>query len=189
MANGGNGNSTAGQDDKHLGWQIFSQSMVVILGLAAVVVCLALILDAYEVEEESSAAAAASATAAQETAGGSEQSGGKNGGGSPTGPVGGSPIPAASPVPGSTSVSSSSVVAILTPIMAGIVGIVGLFFGISATGSARGRQAGTAQTTADTTAKAADVNAKAIDLVTEVQQKESPGSSPGTQRPQGDDDF
>lgn len=39
------------------------------------------------------------------------------------------------------SVSASSVVAVLTPVMAGILGITGLYFGISATGSARGRQA------------------------------------------------
>ena len=40
------------------------------------------------------------------------------------------------------STSASSVVAVMTPIAAGIVGIVGLVFGISGTGSARGRQAG-----------------------------------------------
>jgi hypothetical protein len=38
--------------------------------------------------------------------------------------------------------NASSVVAVMTPIAAGIVAIVGLFFGISGTGSARGRQAG-----------------------------------------------
>jgi hypothetical protein len=36
---------------------------------------------------------------------------------------------------------SAAVVAILTPVVAAIAAIVGLYFGISATGSARGRQA------------------------------------------------
>jgi flagellar basal body-associated protein FliL len=36
---------------------------------------------------------------------------------------------------------SSAVVAVLTPVAAAIAGIVGLYFGISATGSARGQQA------------------------------------------------
>ena len=35
---------------------------------------------------------------------------------------------------------SASVVAVMAPIVAGVIGIVGLYFGISATGSARGRQ-------------------------------------------------
>jgi hypothetical protein len=48
--------------------------------------------------------------------------------------------PAAATAEAST--NASSVVAVMTPIAAGIVAIVGLFFGISGTGSARGRQAG-----------------------------------------------
>jgi hypothetical protein len=193
VANGGNGVSTAGQSgEKHLGWQIFSQSIVVILGLAAVVVSLALILDAYDVKED---VVTATTTAQQDTGltGNSNQSGEQNGGG-PTGPDGSSPTRAAVPVAATSpaseaaSVSSSSVVSILTPIMAGIVGIAGLFFGISATGSARGRQAGTDQTVADTSAKATDASAKAVDLVTEVRQQESPNPpTGGTQPPQGDD--
>jgi hypothetical protein len=185
MANGSSGGATAGKSDSYLGWQIFSQSLVVILGLAAVVVSLALILDAYEVEEEAAPAAAATTSTSQESVATNQSSQGRSGGG-PNGtshatPPSSTPPPPAPPAPESTSVSSSSVVAILTPIMAGIVGIAGLFFGVSATGSARGRQAGSEQTVAETTAKAADVNAKAMDLVAEAQQKGSPGSSPGTQ--------
>jgi uncharacterized membrane protein YcjF (UPF0283 family) len=39
---------------------------------------------------------------------------------------------------GDASTSASSVVAVLTPVMAGIIGVAGLFFGISATASSRG---------------------------------------------------
>jgi hypothetical protein len=168
--------------EKHLGWQIFAQATVVVLGLAAVVVCLALILNAYEVSEDPAPTTNTLTAATQQTAASD---------GAPAQPGeqdGGATTPAAEPSGTSTSVSSSSVVAILTPIMAGIVGIAGLFFGISSTGSARGRQAGADQTVADTTAKAADASAKAVDLVAEVQQKEGPGASQGRQQsPPGDD--
>jgi hypothetical protein len=47
------------------------------------------------------------------------------------------------------SVSASSAVAVLTPVMAGIIGLAGLYFGISATASARGRQAAAEETKAE----------------------------------------
>jgi flagellar biosynthesis component FlhA len=53
----------------------------------------------------------------------------------------------------SSSVSASSVVAVLTPVIAGIVGIAGLFFGLSATGSAKAKQAEADQQVATTEAK------------------------------------
>jgi hypothetical protein len=190
--------------EKHLGWQIFSQAFVVVLGLAAVVISLALILNAYEVDENATATSATTTTAQQTPANSQNEA---SGGGGPTGPSGGTPTevtaetpaPVSAAAPVSTSVSSSSVVAILTPIMAGIVGIAGLFFGVSATGSARGRQAGTEQTVADTTAKFADTSAKAIDLATVTQQsappiaetggKEDPDPPEGETKRLGDDGF
>lgn len=51
------------------------------------------------------------------------------------------------------SVSASSVVAVLTPVMAGIIGMAGLYFGVSATASARGRQAAAEETRAEAEAK------------------------------------
>jgi len=54
------------------------------------------------------------------------------------------------------SVSASSVVAVITPVLAGIVGIAGLFFGLSATGSARGTQAETEKINAETNATTAE---------------------------------
>lgn len=51
--------------------------------------------------------------------------------------------------------SASSVVAVLTPVVAGIVGVAGLFFGISATGSKRGREAESQSLVAETNAKTA----------------------------------
>jgi hypothetical protein len=62
----------------------------------------------------------------------------------------------------SASVSASSVVAVLTPVMAAIVGIAGLFFGISATGSAKGRKAEAEEITAQSNAKSAEVNAAVL---------------------------
>lgn len=56
------------------------------------------------------------------------------------------------------SVSASSVVAVLTPVMAGILGIVGLYFGVSSTGSARGRQAEADQKLAEAHASNAEAN-------------------------------
>jgi hypothetical protein len=47
------------------------------------------------------------------------------------------------------SVSAASAVAVLTPVMAGIIGLAGLYFGISATASARGRQAAAEETKAE----------------------------------------
>lgn len=198
----GGGQGAGGQEsDKYLPWQILAQATVVILGLAAVVGSLALILDAYDVDEAPTMALAATTASADVTGTSNKlagQTGGANGtsgGSGPTGPGGGSPTeettPSATPAPEATSVSSSSVVAILTPIMAGIVGIAGLFFGISGTGSARGREAGTEQAAADTTAKA-------LDLATEIQQESKPQGNDegngqsrqgGTSPPTGDDGF
>ncbi len=50
---------------------------------------------------------------------------------------------------------SAAVVAVLTPVVAGIAGIVGLYFGISATGSPRGREAQAAVRVAESAADAA----------------------------------
>src|SRR5947209_13669221 len=84
-------------------------ALVVLVGVAGVVVALALALDHYPVQA------------------------------------------AASSQPGND--RSSAVVAVITPIIAGVAGIVGLYFGISATGSARGQQV---QTTADIARSATD---------------------------------
>jgi len=104
---------------KYLGWRIFCGALVVALGLAAVVVSLHLVLDNYDVKETSSTTEA--------TAKGT--------------------IPTATS--DTASVSASSAVAVLTPVMAGIIGLAGLYFGISATGSARGRQAAAEETEAE----------------------------------------
>ena len=167
MSNGGGGNGGDGETDanKYLGWRIFSGAVVVIGGLAAVVVALGLVLNTYEVKDEAQGAGATTAaqTAAATTVTAADEAGGAGGGGAASdgagadgtasGGAGGGgaqsepePAPepeAASAVPttDSTSVSASSVVAILTPVIAGILGVAGLFFGISGTGSARGREA------------------------------------------------
>jgi hypothetical protein len=104
---------------KYLGWRIFCGALVVALGLAAVVVALHLVLDSYDVKETASTTTAA---------------------------VKGT-TPAATN--DTASVSASSAVAVLTPVMAGIIGLAGLYFGISATGSARGRQAAAEETEAE----------------------------------------
>jgi hypothetical protein len=204
------------KEEQHLGWQIFSQALVVILALVAVVVSLDLILNTYDVNESANPTVtapmspgqqvAATPARASQSSGQGRGSGGGGGGGGGSGPgssqEGVAPVAAASPAPTSTSVSSSSVVAILTPIMAGIVGIAGLFFGVSATGSARGRQAGSEQAAANSSQAVADASqtvarasAKAIDLATQSQQEESlpaeeeNGESKATQGELGDKGF
>jgi uncharacterized membrane protein YcjF (UPF0283 family) len=69
---------------------------------------------------------------------------------------------------------SSAVVAVLTPVVAAIAGIVGLYFGVSATGSARGQQAqanaqvaqsaAEAVKTASEAAKSASASAERVSL-------------------------
>lgn len=128
MANGDESGNAEPASTKYLGTRIVLGVLVVALGLGAVVWSLSLVLDNYDVK-------------------------------------------AAEPAPGNTvagttaiasndgaSVSASSVVAVLTPVMAGILGIVGLYFGISATGSARGRQAEAEQKLAEAHAANADAN-------------------------------
>lgn len=100
--------------------RIFTGALVVVAALAAAVVSLGLILDNYDVSD--------TPTPAAQTATNGQVK------------VAGSTSPSASTTD-TASVSASSVVAILTPVIAGIVGIAGLFFSISATGSARGREA------------------------------------------------
>ncbi len=78
---------------------------------------------------------------------------------------------------------SAAVVAVLTPVVAGLAGIVGLYFGISATGSSRAQQAQTnaqvaksatdaaqvaAQTTADVAKSAADAAQVAAQTTAQV---------------------
>lgn len=120
MANGDEDSKTKPTKPKSLGSGVIVGVLVVALGLGAVVWSLSMVLGNYDV----AAAAPASGTA---TAGGSA-----------TGSSDGA------------SVSASSVVAVLTPVMAGILGIVGLFFGVSASGSARGQHAQTEKLNADT---------------------------------------
>lgn len=58
---------------------------------------------------------------------------------------------------------SSAVVAVMTPVGATIVGIVGLYFGISATGSARGRQAQANARVAESATDAAKSAVRAVE--------------------------
>ncbi len=60
----------------------------------------------------------------------------------------------ASTANGNNTDTAGSIVAVLTPLATAITAIVGLYFGISASGSTRGQNAQTAQTMADTSAKA-----------------------------------
>jgi hypothetical protein len=116
--------------------------VVVTLGLIAVVLSLLLVLDNYDTENETATSSATETTPASSTTVQTQSKGkGKGKGtGSEPAPVTPAPVPP-SPVTDSSSVSASSAVAVLTPVIAAIVGIVGLFFGISATGSARGKEA------------------------------------------------
>jgi uncharacterized membrane protein len=65
---------------------------------------------------------------------------------------------------------SSAVVAVMTPVVAAIAGIVGLYFGISATGSARGQQAGQAQATANAARSIAEAARSTSEAATVAQQ-------------------
>ena len=57
---------------------------------------------------------------------------------------------------------SSAGVAVLTPVVAAIAGIVGLYFGVSATGSARGQQAQAQATAAQSAADAVKSASEAV---------------------------
>jgi hypothetical protein len=114
--------------------------VVVTLGLIAVVLSLLLVLDNYDTENETATPAATETTPASSTTVQTQNKGKGKGTGSEPAPVTPAPVPP-SPITDSSSVSASSAVAVLTPVIAAIVGIVGLFFGISATGSARGKEA------------------------------------------------
>jgi hypothetical protein len=119
----------------------FSGAFVVTGGLIAVLVALYLVLNTYDAESSSTQAATATASAAAPKVGNATKVAGGKGG---KGANGGTQAPQAevsAPSTDASAVSASSVVAVLTPVMAGIVGIVGLFFGISASGSARGKEA------------------------------------------------
>lgn len=135
--------------NKYLGWRIFTGGLVVVIALGALVGSLAVVLDAYETHE-ASAAPVTSATTTAVPASAPDGSSGKTSkdetsGGSSEPEGGATSAPAETSTAPTTpsdvaSVSASSVVAILTPLAAAIVGIAGLFFGISATGSNRGRE-------------------------------------------------
>ncbi len=160
-ANGGNGEEVGAT--KYLGWRIFTGGLVVLFGLGAVVASLALVLDNYSVSEPTTPATAATAgaepgavveTGAADGAPAGDAAGAGQAGEAEEAPAPAVEVPAAVTTADSASVSASSVVAILTPVMAGIIGMAGLFFGISATGSARGREAEAGQVVAEVQAVA-----------------------------------
>jgi hypothetical protein len=94
--------------------RIVIAAIVVVVGLAAMIGALALILHHYPAGSDKPGAGAT----ATSTSGGGD--------------------------------NSTSVVAILTPLATAIVGVIGLYFGVSATGSPRGQAAETAAQTAAT---------------------------------------
>lgn len=126
------GNETGGEARKENRSRNFIGALVVIAALAAAVVSLSLILDNFEGSGQTAAA---------------------------TAPAGGGEAAATSTPADNASVSASSVVAILTPTIAGILGIAGLFFSVSATGSARGREADAKIGEADAEKVRAEANA------------------------------
>ena len=154
MAQEGEGTETGGTS--YPGWRIFAGAFVVIASLAALVVALAFVLNTYDAGDssaESETTTVAAVSAAPATAGGkAAANGGKraNGGTQPAPPAPATTQPATTAPADSASVSASSVVAVMTPVVAGIVGLAGLFFGISATGSARGKEAEVEQVKAET---------------------------------------
>lgn len=74
---------------------------------------------------------------------------------------------------------SAAVVGVMTPVLAAIAGVVGLYFGISATGSARGQQAQQAQATAE----AAHAIADAAKSASEAAAAQSASLAGGTRMP------
>lgn len=78
-------------------------------------------------------------------------------------------VPASGGHPGED--RSSAAVAVLTPLVAGIAGIVGLYFGISATGSAKGQQV---QTTAKATHAATESAASATETASKATETAQP---------------
>lgn len=125
--------------------RIGTGAIVVLAALAAAVVSLALILDNYDGSDSAPIVQTSNSgqtKAAGAGAKGGQQGGKANGNVTPVStPVVAGPTSPTPPPTDTASVSASSVVAVLTPVIAGIVGIAGLFFSISATGSARGREA------------------------------------------------
>jgi hypothetical protein len=73
---------------------------------------------------------------------------------------------------------SSAVVAVLTPVIAGIAGIVGLYFGISATGSSRAQQA---QTNADVARSATATATTAAENIAQVAQSATQAANSATE--------
>jgi hypothetical protein len=127
---------------KYLGWRILCGGVVVTLALGAVVLSLHLVLGSYDTDSSNPPAANGSAN-----------------------------IPTATATSETTSVSAASVVAVLTPVIAGIIGIAGLFFGISATGSLRGRQTETQQEIAEASVKATTQANDAVALAEAIKQE------------------
>lgn len=77
--------------------------------------------------------------------------------------------PAVAPTSGqSGNDRSSAVVAVLTPIVASIAGIVGLYFGVSATGSARGQQAQTNTQVAQSLSETAKTTSQSAQTVSDL---------------------
>jgi hypothetical protein len=143
--------TTTTYEDPNAGWRMFAGAAVVVLGIAALVISLALVLDAYESETKTTTKTPKVSSNAQKAAkakkglasnkvvaGKGKGKGAKSAGGSRVVRGGGSKTVVTKETP---QVTASSVVAILTPLIAGIVGIAGLFFGLSASNSARGREA------------------------------------------------
>jgi cytoskeletal protein RodZ len=102
----------ASEEGKFLGWwKTISGAVVVVLALGALVWSTHLVLDNFKTTTTCEKAC--------------QEERGNEGEGAIT---------------NTASVSASSAVAVLTPVIAGIVGIAGLFFGLSATGSAKGQK-------------------------------------------------
>jgi hypothetical protein len=114
------GKKAGSDDNEYLGLRIFVGGTVVAIALIALVYSLHLVLDNYD--GKAAVPAPTKTNVPTKNAPKTE------------------PVAVVAETP---SVSASSVVAVLSPVVAGIVGIAGLFFGISATGSARGTEAET----------------------------------------------
>ena len=162
MASSSNG-GVSGEDKYENLWRNVIGAAVVLAALAAAVISLSLILDNYDVGQTAPAPTPTASNPAADLPNGAQAEGdGRAGGNTTTASTDVATPPAAVAEPAAA--SASSVVAILTPAIAGILGIAGLFFGISATGSARGSEAEAEKVKAGGEAGAEKVKAEAEKL-------------------------
>lgn len=136
-------------------------------GLLTVVAVVKVVLNAYDNQDTAAPALTTTATAPTPTS--PDGSGGKT---TQSPAVPSADQPAADEPP----IDASSVVTILTPVMAAIIGVIGFYFGFSAEGSAKGVQADAAQTQAQATqtqAQASKIQAEATKTQAEAQHVDS----------------